>query len=102
MLNPTPKEKAEMNHQYSEVITSLLLAHYFAEDSDVAIRQCAKRLNKRITDKYVKKILKGFRESKTPFEDLQTVINQIEERFPLESFLAIATIQKVRTSNVTI
>lgn len=96
MLNPTPAEKAEMNHQYSEVITSLILAHYFAEDSDVAIRQCAKRANSRITNKYVKKIVKGFRESATPFEDLQTVINQIEDNFPLEQFLAVATIQKIR------
>lgn len=94
MLNPTPAEKAEMARQYVEVLTSLILANYYAEDSDVAIRQCAKRLNKRITDKYVKKIINSFRGSSTPFEDLQTIINRIEDNFPLEQFMAMASYQK--------
>ena len=93
-MNLTIQEKVEMNHQYCDLLTSLILAHYFAEDSDVAIKQCAKRVNKRITNKYVKKVIQGIRESSSPLDDLNHIIAQIEEKFPLEHFLAIASVQK--------
>ena len=92
-MNLTIQEKVEMNHQYCDLLTSLILAHYFAEDSDVAVKRCAKQVNKRITNKYVKNVIKGIRSSTSPLEDLNKIIAQIEEKFPLEHFLAIASTQ---------
>ena len=93
-MNLTIQEKVEMNHQYCDLLTSLILAHYFAEDSDVAVKRCAKQVNKRLTNKYVKNVIQGIRESSSPLEDLNKIISQIEEKFPLEQFLAIASVQK--------
>lgn len=89
MLNPTPQEKMTMNYEYTELLTSLLLAHYFGSNSDVAIRQCAKRVSKRLSNPYVLKIAKTFREVKSPFTELEETIKQIEDTYPITEFMRL-------------
>lgn len=86
-MNPTIPEKYRMNYEYSQLISSLLLAHYMGTNSDVAIRQCAKRVHKRLTNKLVINIARKFREVPSPFNELTSTLNQIEDEMPVEEFL---------------
>lgn len=86
-IAPTVSEKYQMNYEYSQLLSSLLLAHFMGANSDVAIRQCAKHLYKRLNHKAVKGIAKKFREVSSPFDELVSTVNQIEDEMPVEEFI---------------
>ena len=88
-IAPTNSEKYHMNYEYSQLISSLLLAHLMGSNSDVAIRQCAKRISKRLSNKLVVRIAKKFREVKSPFDELVSTVDQIEKEMDVEEFLRL-------------
>lgn len=94
------EEKSLMSYEYSDMLCSLLLAQHFGASPDVAIRQCAKRVSKRLTHEYVIKIAKDIRHAKSPAQKLTDAVSVIEEHYSIEEFLRIGFSLRPSASSV--
>lgn len=96
----TPKQlaardnKQQVNFEFAEALSVILIAEHNATDSNIAISRSARRVRKRMKTYSIKKWLTHLADQKDPFALLVKKIDEIQAVMPVFEFLEMGYAQK--------